>query len=58
MEAKLESSSKVTVRQYLDAINNGGWESYIADDMNFTTFSLAKPKQAQGRDVYIRILSM
>ncbi len=40
-----------TVQNYFDAINNGGWESFISDDVVFSIFS--PHRQFRGKPAYV-----
>ena len=42
-----------TVQKYFDAINKGGWESFIADDMVFTVYVLGAPRHVNGKAAYV-----
>ncbi len=41
------------VEKYFAAINKGGWESYIADDICFTVYVLGAPRQVSGKEAYV-----
>ncbi|HZY46257.1 MAG TPA: nuclear transport factor 2 family protein, partial [Candidatus Bathyarchaeia archaeon] len=42
-----------TVQKYFDAINKGGWESCIADDVAFTVHGLGTPRHVTGKPAYV-----
>jgi len=51
MQLETGSTTKDTVQSYFQAINDGGWESYIADDVTLAIFSSAK--EIKGKAAYV-----